>query len=422
MKRTVFLSLITIFINTLSGQETQFTLQQCYQLAVQNHPLSLQPLLYEKSSKIQEELWDKNNLPQVNLSGQATYQSDVTELSFQIPGISTPEIPREQYRVSVDASQVFYGGGITLKQKQLESQNLNINKKNTESELYRLKERVSQVYLGILLSLSSLDVYMLNLDELGSRLKKVESMVKGGIVLPINATVLKAEILKVKQKEAEVIAQKKSYISTLSILTGIDIPFNAKFMEPEIATNSWPYSNNRPEYHLFDLQNQKLDAMKNLADAKRNPRVMAFGNAGYGRPGLNMFKEEAALFYTAGIRVSWNIWDWKQTGHEKQLLDIQKELIGIQKKNLDINVRASAQQHLEDMARLKDLLMSDDTIISLRSEITKTLASQLDNGVITSTEYLSEYNTELQARLARNLHHIQLLQAKTAYLAATGNL
>lgn len=422
MKRAVFFWLTTTLISTLTGQEVQFTLQQCYQLAVQNHPFSRQPALYDKSNKIQEELWDKNNLPQLNFSGQATYQSAVTELPIQIPGVSTPEIPQEQYRVGVDVSQVIYGGGLTERQKILETHNLGINKKSTESELYKLKERVSQVYLGILLSASSLDVYKLSRDDMEARLKRIESMVKGGMVLPINATVLKAEILKVKQKEAEVIAQRKAFIGVLSILTGTDVPVNAGFIEPEITVNSWTYKNNRPEYYLFDLQDQKLDAMKNLTDAKRNPRVMAFGNVGYGRPGLNMFKEEAELFYTAGVKVSWNIWNWKQTDHEKQLLDIQKELIEIQKKNLDINVRASVQQHLEDMAKLTDLLLSDDTIISLRSEITKAAASQLENGVITSTEYLTEYNAEIQARLTRNLHRIQLLQAKTAYMAATGNL
>jgi len=67
-------------------------------------------------------------------------------------------------------------------------------------------------------------------------------------------------------------------------------------------------------------------------------------------------------------------------------------------------------------------LKTDDRIIELQISITAATASQLDNGILTATDFLTQYNAEIQARLQKNLHRVQLLQARAAYLAATGNL
>ena len=422
MKRIILLLLANACLLWANAQESSYTLQQCYRLALQNHPLSAQNALLEQSSLLQQKIWDENNLPQLNLNGQATYQSAVTELPIKIPGITLPEISRDQFKVTLDASQVIYGGGSINNQKLIEQNNLAISKQGTESDLYKLRERVNLLYFNILLTNYTLDILKINKEELEARLKKIESGVLNGAVLPVNATVLKAEIIKVEQKRIETASQKSSLIALLGVLTGSTIPDNATFTEPDILIDPDHYSNLRPEFKLFDLQQLKVDAMKNLTLTRKNPRVYAFGNLGYGRPGLNMFKEEADLFYIVGAKVSWNFWNWHQTSQEVQILDLNKEMLENQKKSFDLNTRASIQQYLSDISKTSDLLKTDEAIIDLRVEITANASSQLENGVLTATEYLTEYNAEIQARLSKSLHQVQLMQAKAGYQAATGNL
>jgi outer membrane protein TolC len=422
MKKFYLSLLVGLLSGVINAQESLITLQHCYTVALQNHPLSAQNALMEQSSILQQKIWDENNLPQLNLNGQATYQSAVTELPIKIPGITTPEVPRDQFKVTLDANQVIYGGGMVTNQKLVEQSNLEINKQGTESDLFKLKERINLVYLNILLTNFTLDILKSNKEDLDARLKKITSGVNNGAVLPINATILKAELIKVEQKRIETAAQKASLIALLGVLTGEAIPENAVFKEPDILVDLDHYNNLRPEYKLFDLQQQKVVAMKSLTGTKRNPRVYAFGNLGYGRPGLNMFKEEADLFYIVGAKITWNFWNWHQTRQELQMLDLNKEMIDNQKSTFDLNTRASIQQYISDISKAKDLLKTDEDIISLRAEITANASSQLENGVITATEYLTEFNAEIQARLTKSLHEVQLLQAKAGYLSATGNL
>lgn len=422
MNKLLKIVLLLFWVSAVSGQEASLTLQECYRLALTNYPLSSQQALYEKASQLQIKNYDINNLPQLNLNGQATYQSAVTELPIKLPGVAIPEIKQEQFKVTLDASQVIYGGGTTEQQKIVENSNLAINKQGVEADLYKLKEKINQVYFNILLCNNTIDLLKVNQEELAARLKKIESGVANGAVLPVNATVMKAEMLKVEQKQIETASFKQALISMLSVLTGASISPGTQFRDPEMEVQTVMYQNLRPEYKLFDLQKEKLEAMKKLSFTKTNPRVFAFGNLGYGRPGLNMFKEDAELFYIVGAKVTWNFWNWHQTKREIQILDLNKDILENQKKTFDVNTKAAVQQYLADIAKMDELLKTDDSIIKLRKEITGSAASQLENGVITATEYLTEYNAEVQARLSKTLHEIQLMLAKAGYQATVGGL
>jgi outer membrane protein TolC len=422
MKRFSVTGFFIIMMITAVGQNSELRLEQCHELALRNHPVSGQGELYIEASGIQQKIIDKNNLPQFNLNGQATYQSAVTKLPISIPGINIPEVPQEQFKISLDATQVLYGGGATAAQRLLEEKNLQINTRTNETELYKLKERINQLYFGIMLINNSMDVLKINLDELQSRLNKTESGIRNGLILPYNATILESEKLKVNQKLIDLNSQKTSFIGMLSLLTGIDIPVDVILIEPEIVYQSGNYLNKRPEMSLFDLQSDRIDVMKKMTGIKTHPRAFAFGNLGYGRPGLNMFKEEADVYYMLGAKVTWNFWNWNQNREENRILDINKQIVQQQKETFDLNIKTQARQYLSEISRSEELLAGDEKLILMRADISKAVASQLENGIITATEYLTDYNAEIQARLSKELHKVQYLQAKAAYLALTGNL
>jgi hypothetical protein len=81
-------------------------------------------------------------------------------------------------------------------------------------------------------------------------------------------------------------------------------------------------------------------------------------------------------------------------------------------------LRATAERQARDIERIADFRAQDEEIISLRERITAQAASRLANGVITATQYVLARNAEQQARLAREVHRIQLAQAR-AMLATT---
>jgi outer membrane protein TolC len=123
-----------------------------------------------------------------------------------------------------------------------------------------------------------------------------------------------------------------------------------------------------------------------------------------------------------GAKLTWNPWNWNQNRNERKIYDIQDNILKSQKETFDKNNRIEADRGLSEMTRFTELLIRDNDIIALRQKITKTAASQMDNGVITSSEYISRMNEETQAKLTKELHKIQLVKAKLNYLYIMGKL
>ena len=74
----------------------QVTLEQCKEWARANYPLIRRYDLVEQSRQFTVENAMKAWLPQVGLSAGASYQSDVTSLPVEIPGVDIPALLQQQ--------------------------------------------------------------------------------------------------------------------------------------------------------------------------------------------------------------------------------------------------------------------------------------------------------------------------------------
>lgn len=425
MKKLVLLFFSILALFGLYAQES-VTLDYCYQKAIENYPLIKQKELLVASNDLRLKILNKNYLPEMMVNGQVHYQSDVTKTPFQdvtIPGMDPiPTVAKDWYKITFDVNQVIYDGSLTNRQKNVEEINLQIEQQNLEVELYNVKERINRFYFNVLLLRESKRVIELHKSTLTSKLKDVESGVKNGTILESNADIIKAELIQVEQSLADLDISIQSSINIINEFTSLDLKADTQFEIPDVAVDIHTYLNSRPEFQLFSLQQSKLDASKKIIGSKLLPRFFAFGQAGYGRPGYDMLNNEFEDFYMIGARLNWNIWDWNKSSKEKEILDLQSKIIDTQKETFDKNIRIDLQNKIGEIRKIEDRINRDNQIIELREKIAKSSSSQLDNGVITSTEYLTELNAESKAKLDLQSHKIQLIKARLDYKATMGNL
>lgn len=404
------------------------TLNGCFDEALKNYPLIKQKKFLDSINTLKINNLNKSYLPQIYINSQATYQSDVTEVSFgksSIPQFSMPQIPsadKDQYKITLDVNQIIYDGGQTSKFKEIENLNLLVDKQNNEVELYKIKDRVNQLYFGILLFQENEKILFSIQEDLKNKLKKVKSGVQNGIALSVNEDVLKSEFIKTEQQLLEIQLNKASFIKMLNLLSGLNITINTILRIPEVVVNTDSSENNRAELKLFDYQKSKIDAMSKTINLKTTPKVICFGQLGYGKPGLNMFKNEFDSYYIVGAKLSWNIWNWNQNKTEKQIIEVQKNIIDNQKEVFDKNTKISLEAELANISKYNELLKKDLEIIELKNKIVKVSESQLDNGIITTSEYVSELLSQNQAKLNYESHKIQLVKSKISYLNIQGKL
>ncbi len=99
---------------------------------------------------------------------------------------------------------------------------------------------------------------------------------------------------------------------------------------------------------------------------------------------------------------------------------VQQEIIRSQKKAFEMNLNIQLEELMANIIKYEEAVSRDEEILQLREEITGAAVSKLENGVITSTEYITELNAETQARIQLDLHRIQLEQARISFLTSKG--
>ena len=395
-----------LFIGLINAQET-ITLEQCYQWSRENYPLIKKQELIKKAEQYTTENALKGWLPQVNITAQATYQNDVTQFPVKLPNVNVEPLSKDQYKVFADVSQTIYDGGNIRNQKNLAKIQSEVQTIQTEVELDKLKERINQLYFGILQTNKQWTQLQFTKLDIKEGIKKAEAQLKNGVIFRSNLDVLKAELVKIEQKEIELQAIKQNFVQMLSYFIKKNIDENTQLETPEkiLLTKN----NNRSELKLFDAQKQLLETQRKIINTKNTPKLGAFFQGGYGKPGFNMLKNEFNLFYIGGIRLNIPISGFYTQKNDLALLENQSQDIEIQRENFLFNQNFIEIQQRNDLEKIQNLIDKDNELIELRKNIKTASLAQLENGVINTNDYLREVTAEEQAILTKITHEIQYL-------------
>jgi len=420
MKTIKLLFLVLLLpVRLLMAQEA-VTLEQCQNWARENHPALKQLDLYRQIIDLKNENNATSFLPQINLNGQATYQSDVTKIGISLPNMKIPTVDKDQYKFYLDLKQTIWDGGLSKAKELINNAENAGNLQQTEVELYQVKEKVNQFFFTSFLIQENLKILEKKTETLNERRKLLESAVNNGMVLSADLDQLLAELIKTEQMVIELKSNKETVLYALSILTGKTTEqFKNLSLPIEPSDSNIPLK--RPEMDLFSKQNELLSANSDLLQKQRNPKLFGFGQAGYGKPGLNMLNNSFDTYYMVGLGFSWNVLDWKTTSRQKQMIKLQQEVVQTKQDAFVRNIDLATEQQNKQINQISELLKTDQQLITIRERITKTSASKLENGTITTADYIQDLNAETTAKLMLESRKIQLKEAQIKLANIRGN-
>ena len=405
-----------------NGQSPALTINEVYTLARKNYPLIKQRGLIAKTKEYSVSNAAKGYLPAFSINGQATYQSAVTTFPFTIPikGFTLPQYSKDQYKIDGELDQVIYDGGIIKNQKQAAEANEVIQQQSLEVELYALYDRVNQLFFGILLTNEQLKQNDLLKADIKNGIDKTKALVTNGTAYRSSVDELSAQLLQTEQSRVELAATKKAYLDMLSVF--INNPLNENTVLEKPAEPGYTETINRPELLSYDYQKKTYDLQDDLLKAQLMPKLGFFAQGGYARPGLDPLSNSFQWYYIGGLRLSWNLGGLYTLKNQRKLLDIGRETLDIQKEIFLFNTNLTQKQQNADIVKYTELVSKDDAIIALRESVKNAAAAQLENGVLSAHDYITEVNAEDQARQNLILHNMQLLQAQYSYQNTTGNI
>lgn len=399
----------------------QITLEQCYSYGYYNHPSydNLRVLL--KIGEVEAENTSVNMLPQATLKANVSWQSDVTEVDLPIPGVNMPSIAHDWYKLYIDVTQTIYDGGVNRKLKQAAEAKTKTELHKQEVNLYAVKGGVNVAFFAALNLQKQNAVLNLKMEVLEKQIQMFSSAVKNGMLNQNELNNLLAEKVLLQQQLIELESAQKTALDNLSHITGIPISNNSQLVLPvEPKSDSISLIISRPELDLIDAQKEQLNTQSELLQKARKPKVYGYGQAGYGRPGLNMFNDAFDDWYVVGVGMQWKIYDWKETARKRELLVLQNEIIDNSKDNFLYQLNMLTQTKLNEIEKLKRIIKSDEELLRLRESVAENSASQLQNGLITSSEYIRNLNSFVSSQHMSQSHKIQLLKAQYEFKTLMG--
>ena len=403
----------------VGGFAQSLTIESCQEKAKANYPLVKQYGLIEQTARYNIDNANRGYLPQLTLSAKATYQSDVTQIPSSLGDVlskltgkpfSFPSLAKDQYQAVLEATQVIWDGGVISTQNKITKAGTEVEKQKLEVDLYTLKDRVNQLFFGILLLNEQLKQTEILKNDLLTNYNRLDAYIKNGVAQQSDLDAIKVEQLNVIQRESDLKSSIKTYAILLTAFTGLNMNEKTELIKPELNLSVLKANtNNRPEISLFNAQNKLYDNQKNLVLSANLPKIGAFVQGGYGQPGINMFSTGFSPFYVGGVRFSWNISGLYTQKDNLNKLDIGKKSVDIQKETFLFNNNLATKQQQNEIEKLQSTLSNDDEIIRLRESIKKSTQNKQINGTASVSDLIRDVNAESQARQLKSLHEIQLL-------------
>ncbi len=425
MKRIFAVAMLLLSL-TVTWSQTSVTLWQCYDSAAVATPLSGEQVLLTEMSSLRDRNLASAYLPALDLNGSFVYNSDILDIAeiygqLPVPPGVIPVIPHEQYRTSFDVSQVIWDGGVTRSARAVEQVVRELNMQQNEADIYRLREQVNNYYFSILIVDCQMEVTGFLISDIDGRIAEAASGVANGVVAPVTVDVLRAEKIKAGQQLTELTHRRESLVRALEQITGMTGLHDASFHLPEI-TISGDETIDNPDIRLLNVRSRQLEVLKDFLKSQRMPKAFGFAQAAYGNPpGNNFFSETADFYYSAGAGIKWNIVDWNKNSNERQSLSIQQQLIDIRRLSTEESLQRLLTVKMAEITGLLEAAEQDDELISIRRKIAGVAASQLENGTITASQYLTELNSEKQAVISAAIRQIGISRARVDYIYITGN-
>ena len=388
------------------------TVQQCRALAVQNSPLQQKKLYAESIAALQTDNIRSNNLPRIQVSAQATWQSDVFGLPISSPLFEIPQVPKDQYKLGLDVSERIWDGGSDRYVRQQRALERDLAAAQVDVDVFQLREVVTDLYFKTLLLQESDAVLEASKDDLKRKLAQAEAAVTEGAALRTSADQVKLQILKTNQQIVGIQSDISALKEILSRWIGLE-KADFELVTPPLSDAAGSLEK-RPEFGLFDLQQRGYQLQKDRLRLLKQPRIEAFAQGGLGRPNpFNFFETGFEPFLLLGLRASWTPFDWGNQRRDAQVLDIQMKNVDAQRAAFVQRLEAgNLKDQWEMTVKYKRQLEQDDAIVRLQEDIIRRADAQVQNGVMTMTDYLSQVNLLTQARLNQKTHLLQAIQAQ----------
>lgn len=400
---------------TVLTAQHKYTLQECYQAAEQNTPILRNSDLIAAQAVLQQASIQSQRLPRVQLIANGSLQSENITLSFppNLP-LESIELPLYRGQLYAEAQYTIYDGGRLKTSEELVAATSLRQQQNLEVPREEVRQKVLELFFSLQTLEAQQSILESGLKSLHEREKSVQSAVEAGALLEENLLELQVQIMHTESQILQIKQSKSSVRKILSHLTGLSIDEHTQFELPPLP-KTLPEEEDftqRANWQTFAFRQMELNAQIKNAEAMRKPVVAAFGKAGIGYPNpLNFFDDAVSPYGIIGLQLTWQPFDWKVTQRKKEMLQLQSHAILNEQEQLLQQYKSEDIQLRSQLLLFEQQIQKDKALLALQKQLVQKADIQLQEGTITTTDYLAKWNAYQQTEWQLKLHQLQQLQS-----------
>jgi outer membrane protein TolC len=422
-------SLLVLLVETAALAQqptgTPIRLAELQQAAIESDPRMKELALLEQQSALRLQNVGAQWKPSLSIESLAQYQSDAPSTPLLTPlGKPVFAAPKDNYDLYGRVEQRLFDTSVKA-QTAVERAQLLEQQARVRAAVYAIRQQVNDAFFAAAMLQQRANVVAATVTELEGRLRESNARVREGTALPADAAAIEATLLQRQQDADELRANVRAALARLSTITGRPVAPDSIPVIPDLSSQAADAARlqnlrTRPEYEQFARSRDRIGRQADVVTAAAQPKVSAFARVGYGRPALDFVQNEWQPYGVGGVRLQWNAWNWGSTGREREAQSLQQQIVAADEAAFTRSIATATEGDLATVDHLTRALATDQRIIDLRAEVERAARVRLQEGVLTSSDYLARDSELLQARIAQATHQVELAQAQARLLTTVG--
>lgn len=430
--RLLLLPLLLSFLPVIAQES--LTLQRAWQIAlVQN--LSLQQQA-QQISRAQEELAIQKSgyLPTLSAGASYRFVSELArlELPFSLPNTPT-EIEagvKNQYALTLNLQQPLFTGFRTANLIRSARRQHQAQIEQREVLRNQLLLQVGLLYYDIQLNMLQQGVLQQAVERADLQLNKVRNLLQAGQATAFDTLEVANRRLQAASDRGRLEDDRSILLSQLSYLINTPGPVTVDSPATGSADLSLePLQNyrqaaleKRPELRQMAALRQAQSFRTGALKSAYWPQIFASASYNYARPGVNFFRDQWMDYYTVGINLSWNLWDWKRDRRAVEQSRIEFRRLDLQSQQTVLDIQEQIDQAYQTLRGIRNQIHTQQKLVLQERERYRQMESRFDQGQASQLDLSSTDRGVTQAELQLRQLYIRWKQMKLRLSFATGEI
>jgi outer membrane protein len=414
--RSCIIFIVVMFGNIMTGNSGEWTLERTIETALKaSNTIAIEQVNAEKAS-LDDFNTEKAWYPAISFSAGANVVSDIMEIT--LPNKTIQFGGYDSYDMKLMVNQLLYDAG---RVKELSKANQSRSKMygyQAESARLATELQAKVAFYNVVFTEKSEKASQESIQEAHKHFHDVMNLYQQGMALTVDT--LRAQ-LRVSNAEMVLISRRADIErakATFRKVVGVDvneeivIDFADEFFEESIPVNYDQACQNRPEIKAFHMAVEVSDRLIKSSRAELYPSVVMFSAFNYGKPELNLPKNEWMHYFSGGLSLKWNVWDWGIRSREREKAELDKRKVIHNKNDFERSLGAQVSEaftgYEESKARVK--LAKESSEYARRS--LDLISSSYREGISSETEYDNAHTIYTKAILEQSAAQVQVYMNK----------